>query len=253
VTPFPSFSSASSPTFFSSFFFTPLANGLLLHPLVDDLPCSILQYADDTLIIIQAITQHVANLKAALDVFSKADTVSRSARRVDESHSVAASHTAARGSSHRTPVDGGRWSISTWRSNLCLGWATRRLLAEKVSPSGIGVSIAPARSRRSRRPADTLSRSARRVEDESHSVSASHSVARGSSHRTAVTVVAGAISTWRSNLWLGDAARLLVEKVWRSPEYFTRLSWTHVALPCQLQVFDSAALLLPLWKILLLL
>jgi hypothetical protein len=89
------------------------------------------------------------------------------------------------------------------------------------------VSTAPARSRRSRRPADTPSRSARRV-DESHSVAASHTAARGSSHRT---VNGGRWSLERSppgeaTSGLGDAARLLVEKVWRSPE--SRLSWAHV-------------------------
>jgi hypothetical protein len=47
-------------------------NGLLLHPLVDDLPCTVLQYANDTLIIIRAIPEHVANLKAVLDSFSAA-------------------------------------------------------------------------------------------------------------------------------------------------------------------------------------
>lgn len=47
-------------------------DGLLLHPLVDDLPCPILQYADDTLIIIRAIPQHVTNLKNILDSFTAA-------------------------------------------------------------------------------------------------------------------------------------------------------------------------------------
>jgi hypothetical protein len=46
--------------------------GLLLHPLVDDMLCPVLQYTDDTLIIIRAIPEHVANLKAVLDSFSAA-------------------------------------------------------------------------------------------------------------------------------------------------------------------------------------
>ncbi|KAK1685871.1 hypothetical protein QYE76_046719 [Lolium multiflorum] len=46
--------------------------GLLQHPLVDDLTCPVLQYADDTLIIIRAIPEHVANLKRILDEFSAA-------------------------------------------------------------------------------------------------------------------------------------------------------------------------------------
>jgi hypothetical protein len=49
--------------------------GLLLHPLVDDLPCPVLQYADDTLIIIRAVTHHVANLKKVLDDFSTATSL----------------------------------------------------------------------------------------------------------------------------------------------------------------------------------
>jgi hypothetical protein len=32
---------------------------------VDELPCPILQYADDTLIIVLVIPQHVANLKTS--------------------------------------------------------------------------------------------------------------------------------------------------------------------------------------------
>jgi hypothetical protein len=50
--------------------------GLLLHPLVDDLPCPVLQYADDTLIIIRAIPEHVSNLKRVLDEFSAATGLS---------------------------------------------------------------------------------------------------------------------------------------------------------------------------------
>jgi hypothetical protein len=46
--------------------------GLLLHPLVEDIPCPVLQYADDTLIIIRAIPEHVVNLKKVLDDFSTA-------------------------------------------------------------------------------------------------------------------------------------------------------------------------------------
>ncbi|XP_071685320.1 uncharacterized protein [Lolium perenne] len=48
-------------------------SGLLLHPLVDDLPCPVLQYADDTLIIIRVVPEHVANLKKVLDDFSDAN------------------------------------------------------------------------------------------------------------------------------------------------------------------------------------
>jgi hypothetical protein len=50
-------------------------DGLLLHPLVDDLPCPILQYVDDTLIIIRAIPHHVTNLKRALDAFATGLTI----------------------------------------------------------------------------------------------------------------------------------------------------------------------------------
>jgi hypothetical protein len=44
----------------------------LLHPLVDDLPCPVIQYADDTLILVRAVPAQVALLKAALDTFSAA-------------------------------------------------------------------------------------------------------------------------------------------------------------------------------------
>ncbi|KAK1660776.1 hypothetical protein QYE76_048935 [Lolium multiflorum] len=46
--------------------------GLLLHPFVDDLTYHVIQYADDTLIVIRAIPQHVVNLKKILDDFSVA-------------------------------------------------------------------------------------------------------------------------------------------------------------------------------------
>ncbi|KAK1694254.1 hypothetical protein QYE76_010951 [Lolium multiflorum] len=44
----------------------------LLHPLVDDLPCPVIQYADDTLLILRAEHSQVRRLKAILDLFSHA-------------------------------------------------------------------------------------------------------------------------------------------------------------------------------------
>jgi hypothetical protein len=44
----------------------------LLHPLVDDLPCPVIQYADDTLLIMRAERSHVYRLKKILDLFSQA-------------------------------------------------------------------------------------------------------------------------------------------------------------------------------------
>ncbi|CAN6171910.1 unnamed protein product [Urochloa humidicola] len=47
-------------------------NAQLLHPLVDDLPCPVIQYADDTLILIRAELPQVQRLKLVLDRFSTA-------------------------------------------------------------------------------------------------------------------------------------------------------------------------------------
>jgi hypothetical protein len=40
------------------------------HPLATDLPCPVLQYADDTLILCQADTSAVCHLKRVLDDFA---------------------------------------------------------------------------------------------------------------------------------------------------------------------------------------
>jgi hypothetical protein len=45
---------------------------LLSHPLVDGEPCQVLQYADDTLIIMRASVQAAARLKSLLDMFADA-------------------------------------------------------------------------------------------------------------------------------------------------------------------------------------
>uniref|UniRef100_A0ACD5XYD0 Uncharacterized protein n=1 Tax=Avena sativa TaxID=4498 RepID=A0ACD5XYD0_AVESA len=47
-------------------------NGLLLHPLVDDLACPVLQYADDTIIILRATQDCISNLMPVLHAFSDA-------------------------------------------------------------------------------------------------------------------------------------------------------------------------------------
>ena len=44
--------------------------GLLQHPIVDSLPCPVLQYADDTLLVVKADPDQLAHLKALLDQFS---------------------------------------------------------------------------------------------------------------------------------------------------------------------------------------
>lgn len=44
----------------------------LQHPLVDDLPCSILQYVDDTLIVPRVNPDHFVHLKGLLDSFTAA-------------------------------------------------------------------------------------------------------------------------------------------------------------------------------------
>jgi hypothetical protein len=44
----------------------------LLHPLVDDLPCPVIQYAYDTLLILWAERSQVCRLKEILDLFSQA-------------------------------------------------------------------------------------------------------------------------------------------------------------------------------------
>ena len=44
--------------------------GHFLHPLVDELPCPILQYMDNTFIIIHAAGSHICNLKNFLHDFS---------------------------------------------------------------------------------------------------------------------------------------------------------------------------------------
>jgi hypothetical protein len=47
-------------------------SGLLLDPLADNLPCHVLQYADDTIIIIRSSEDDIRNLKVVLDSFSVA-------------------------------------------------------------------------------------------------------------------------------------------------------------------------------------
>jgi hypothetical protein len=44
----------------------------LLHPIVDDLPCPVIQYADDTLLILRAEHSQVRRLREILDLFSEA-------------------------------------------------------------------------------------------------------------------------------------------------------------------------------------
>lgn len=46
------------------------ALGQLCHPLVDDLLCPVLQYADDTLIVLKAVPAHIMHLKSILDSFA---------------------------------------------------------------------------------------------------------------------------------------------------------------------------------------
>ena len=48
------------------------SHGDLAHPLCDDIPCPVLQYADDTLIMIRATPTAAANLKRILDDFAHA-------------------------------------------------------------------------------------------------------------------------------------------------------------------------------------
>jgi hypothetical protein len=43
-----------------------------LHPPVDDMPCPVVQYANDTLILVRTIPSQVALLRATLDTFSAA-------------------------------------------------------------------------------------------------------------------------------------------------------------------------------------
>jgi hypothetical protein len=45
---------------------------LLCHPLVDGMPCPVLQYVDDTLIILRAEPAAACRLKEILDMFSMA-------------------------------------------------------------------------------------------------------------------------------------------------------------------------------------
>jgi hypothetical protein len=49
-----------------------VGDGRLLHPLADDLPCPIIQYADDTLIILRADLSQLRRLRGVLDSFSRA-------------------------------------------------------------------------------------------------------------------------------------------------------------------------------------
>ncbi|KAM0908572.1 hypothetical protein ACQ4PT_015374 [Festuca glaucescens] len=46
--------------------------GDLLHPLIDDLPCPVIQYADYTLLILRAEHSQVRRLREILDLFSQA-------------------------------------------------------------------------------------------------------------------------------------------------------------------------------------
>ncbi|CAN6345376.1 unnamed protein product [Urochloa humidicola] len=45
-------------------------NGLIRHPATENLPCLVLQYADDTLIVLKADQQDLHQLRATLDLFS---------------------------------------------------------------------------------------------------------------------------------------------------------------------------------------
>jgi hypothetical protein len=45
-------------------------NGLLHHPLIENLPCLVLQYTDDTTIIVLSSEDDICNLKVVLDSFS---------------------------------------------------------------------------------------------------------------------------------------------------------------------------------------
>lgn len=51
-------------------------HGLLAHPLLDNTPCPVLQYADDTLIIVRATPTAAQNLKEILDNFALATGLS---------------------------------------------------------------------------------------------------------------------------------------------------------------------------------
>lgn len=48
------------------------AKGDLKHPFVDSLPCPVLQYVDDTLILLRGDVSSIASLKTVLDSFSQA-------------------------------------------------------------------------------------------------------------------------------------------------------------------------------------
>ena len=48
------------------------SRGLLQHPIIPNSPCPVLQYVDDTLIILKADENHLANLKSVLHDFSLA-------------------------------------------------------------------------------------------------------------------------------------------------------------------------------------
>jgi hypothetical protein len=47
-------------------------NGLLHHPFIENLPCPVLQYANDTIIIVRSSEDVIRNLKVVLDSFSMA-------------------------------------------------------------------------------------------------------------------------------------------------------------------------------------
>jgi hypothetical protein len=47
--------------------------GTIRHPIEDSLPCPVLQYADDTLIVVRGEPNDVANLKQLLDMFADAN------------------------------------------------------------------------------------------------------------------------------------------------------------------------------------
>jgi hypothetical protein len=44
----------------------------MLHPLVDDLPCPVIQYADDTLLLLRADEDQILRAKELLSSFSRA-------------------------------------------------------------------------------------------------------------------------------------------------------------------------------------
>ncbi|CAN6233698.1 unnamed protein product [Urochloa humidicola] len=46
-------------------------NGMIRHPVAEDMPCPVLQYADDTLIVLKADRHNLVQLRATLDLFAE--------------------------------------------------------------------------------------------------------------------------------------------------------------------------------------